>query len=319
MFLRFLSAPQRQTLLLMAYRMVAADGVVRKEESSLLDALRHELSIPAPRREHYVAGPDLTTLGDRRAQMAAMLKLSAIAYSDREFHPEEVRTMVRFGKSLNLSSEDMKAVDSWGRRHEALVREATELIGELDDPSQVLADALSGSTDDGAADGLAGKPVPSLRLPIATGGDKDLSQARDTRLVVACYSVTAGFSQKLPPEWRTIPDAQDSSEELVGLRNKHEAIRKAGAELYALSAQTSDFQKELALRLGLKFPLLSDSQFAFTKALGLPTIDVGPMTMLRRLTLVISHGIVEHVFYPVFPPDSHAEQVLDWLTANPAA
>ena len=66
-------------------------------------------------------------------------------------------------------------------------------------------------------------------------------------------------------------------------------------------------------RLGLPFPLLSDSELTLTTALRLPTFEVASQTLLKRHTLVIRNGRIEHVFYPVFPPDRHAQEVLAWL------
>ena len=83
--------------------------------------------------------------------------------------------------------------------------------------------------------------------------------------------------------------------------------------MLALSTQTSEYQREMAERLHLPFPVLSDDRLELTRALELPTFETAGMTLLKRLTLVADAGRVRHVFYPVFPPDSHAREVLDWL------
>ncbi|MDQ4018346.1 MAG: redoxin family protein, partial [Actinomycetota bacterium] len=93
----------------------------------------------------------------------------------------------------------------------------------------------------------------------------------------------------------------------------------AGAAVVGLSAQASDEQREAAERLGLPFPLVSDADLRFARGLGLPTFEAGGRTLLKRLTLVIRDGVVEHVFYPVFPPDTHAAEVLAWLTREAVA
>ena len=93
-----------------------------------------------------------------------------------------------------------------------------------------------------------------------------------------------------------------------------------GVRIFGLSTQTADYQREMVARLQLPFDVLSDSEFAFTNALGLPTFEVQstpPMTLLKRLTLVLSAGRIEKVFYPIFPPDAHAAEVLAWLSSNP--
>jgi peroxiredoxin len=71
---------------------------------------------------------------------------------------------------------------------------------------------------------------------------------------------------------------------------------------------------ETAERLHLPFPLLSDEQLEFARALRLPTFQVGRTTLLKRCTLVVDDGRVAHVFYPVFPPDRNADRVIAWLT-----
>jgi peroxiredoxin len=86
-----------------------------------------------------------------------------------------------------------------------------------------------------------------------------------------------------------------------------------GAEVFGLSTQDSDYQKEAVARLHLPFSLLSDEKLIFTKALSLPTFEVEGLTLIKRLTLVIRDGFVEHVFYPVFPPDKNADKVIEWL------
>jgi len=98
-----------------------------------------------------------------------------------------------------------------------------------------------------------------------------------------------------------------------------DVISALGADVYGLSTQTSDYQKEMADRLGLSFAILSDANFKLTEALRLPTMTVEGMVLLKRLTLVIKDGVIEHVFYPVFPPNQAAAEVVAWLAAHPAA
>jgi peroxiredoxin len=95
-------------------------------------------------------------------------------------------------------------------------------------------------------------------------------------------------------------------------------LREAGAgRVYGLSSQSGDYQRELVARLHLPFAMLSDPEFTVRDALGLPTFVANGMSLYRRLTMIIDHGSVEHVFFPVFPPDRHAEQIVDWLKAHP--
>jgi peroxiredoxin len=87
-------------------------------------------------------------------------------------------------------------------------------------------------------------------------------------------------------------------------------------QVFGLSSQSSEYQREAVDRLHLPFAMLSDERLALAGALGLPTFTAGGMTLYRRLTMIVTSGVVEHAFYPVFPPDRHAQQVLDWLRAH---
>jgi len=86
--------------------------------------------------------------------------------------------------------------------------------------------------------------------------------------------------------------------------------------LFGLSTQDTAYQHEIADRLHLPFPILSDEHLTLTGALRLPTFQTSGMTLLKRLALVILDGKIEHVFYPVFPPDQNASEVLAWLAAR---
>ena len=87
--------------------------------------------------------------------------------------------------------------------------------------------------------------------------------------------------------------------------------------MFGLSTQTTGYQREMAGRLHVPFEILSDIEFRLTDRLRLPTFNVDGMRLLKRLTLVVRDGRIAHVFYPVFPPDQSAAEVLDWLKANP--
>ena len=87
--------------------------------------------------------------------------------------------------------------------------------------------------------------------------------------------------------------------------------------MFGLSSQPTEYQAEAVDRLHLPFAMLSDEHLALAGALDLPTFTVDGMTLYRRLTMIVTGGVIEHVFYPIFPPDQHAQEVLDWLRANP--
>lgn len=173
--------------------------------------------------------------------------------------------------------------------------------------------------DDGAADHLVGQVVPPIALASTADRSVVLSELRG-RTVVYAYPRTSVPGEPLPPGWDEIPGARGCTPETCGFRDHHAKLLDAGAAaVFGLSTQPTDYQQELATRLNLPFEILSDASFAFTDALGLPTFETSRMRLLRRLTLIVRNGVVEQVFYPVFPPDTHAAAVLDWLREHPTA
>lgn len=172
--------------------------------------------------------------------------------------------------------------------------------------------------DDGAADHLPGRTLPALRLTATTGGEVDLG-ALPGRTVLYIYPRTGVPGEPLPTGWDSIPGARGCTPETCSFRDHHAELRAAGAEVLGLSAQPAAEQAEAAERLHLPFALLSDSGLRLGAALDLPTFGVDGMTLYRRITLVVDDGVVHHVFYPVFPPDGHADEVLAWLRSHPVA
>jgi peroxiredoxin len=166
--------------------------------------------------------------------------------------------------------------------------------------------------DDGAADHLPGMRFPSVPLASTSGEIVDLS-ALPGRTVVYCYPMTGRPDRSLPAGWDEIPGARGCTPQSCSFRDHHAELRSLGASVFGLSTQDTEYQREAATRLHLPFALLSDSDLAFAGTLGLPTFEVDGMVLLKRLTLVIDEGWIEKVFYPVFPPDRSAEEVVEWL------
>jgi len=180
------------------------------------------------------------------------------------------------------------------------------------DDIHTLPDDLPVPEDDGAADHLLNAAVPPIALTATTGESIRLDQ-REGRTVLFCYPRTGRPDEELPPGWDAIPGARGCTPEACGFRDAHAQFAELGVTVLALSTQASDYQREMAERVHLPFPVLSDERLELTRALGLPTFETGGWTLLKRLTLVIDDGRIRHVFYPVFPPDSHATEVLGWL------
>lgn len=194
------------------------------------------------------------------------------------------------------------------------------------DPTQLPAN-LPRPVDDGAADHLTGMAVPPVALPATTGGTLrvDLVPGGFERLVVYAYPMTGVPGVELPEGWDDIPGARGCTPESCGFRDHAAELAAAGAAVMGLSTQSTAYQKEASDRLHLPFSLLSDSGLELTHALRLPsfTIDAprhdggGTKTLLKRLTFVVREGRIEKVFYPIFPPDKHADEVLAWLGDAP--
>ncbi|MGW3205641.1 MerR family transcriptional regulator [Streptomyces sp. NPDC001135] len=172
--------------------------------------------------------------------------------------------------------------------------------------------------DDGAAAHLPGTAMPPLALRDTAGRAIRLDALGPRRTVIYVYPLTGRPGTDLPEGWNTIPGARGCTPETCGFRDHFQDLLEAGAgRVYGLSSQDSDYQNEVVERLGLPFDMLSDPALDLAGALGLPTFEAAGTRLFRRLTLVVRDSVVEYVFYPVFPPDEHAEQVLTWLRENP--
>jgi peroxiredoxin len=173
--------------------------------------------------------------------------------------------------------------------------------------------------DDGAAAHLKGKPLPAVAL-VSTNDDKVMLSQQPGRIVVFAYPRTGEPGKiGLTDDWDMIPGARGCTPQTCSFRDLAGELKAAGAGcVFGLSTQTTDYQREMVTRLHLPFPVLSDAKLELTKALKLPTMEVAGQTLLKRLALVADKGVITHVFYPVFPPDRNAADVLAWLRANPA-
>ena len=184
----------------------------------------------------------------------------------------------------------------------------------------MLPEGLPVPADDGAADHLPGTTVPSLHLRSTDGQTTDLGNLGSERAVLYFYPLTGRPGVDLPDGWDAIPGARGCTTEACDFRDHHDELRAAGvATVFGVSNQEPDYQREVVERLRLPFTMLSDPRFRVAEALALPTFSApGHARLYSRLTLIVRDGKVEHVFYPIFPPNTHAQQVLEWLRANPA-
>ncbi len=172
--------------------------------------------------------------------------------------------------------------------------------------------------DDGAADHLVGMAMPSVSLPSTAGSLVNLAKLTAPRTVLYCYPMTGVPGKALPKGWNEIPGARGCTPQACSFRDHHRELLELNAEVFGLSTQTSEYQREAVTRLHLPFEMLSDADFQLCNALRLPAFEVNGARLLKRLTMIIREARIEHVFYPVFPPDQSANQVIDWLKRTPS-
>jgi peroxiredoxin (alkyl hydroperoxide reductase subunit C) len=172
--------------------------------------------------------------------------------------------------------------------------------------------------DDGAATHLIGMTIPPISLRATNDTAVTLSELTG-RTVVFGYPRTGEPGKiGLVDDWDMIPGARGCTPQACSFRDLFSELKAAGAKhVFGLSTQSNDYQTEMAGRLHLPFPVLSDEQLELSNALSLPTMDVADLTLIKRMALIIDDGKITHVFYPVFPPDRNAGDVLEWLKANP--
>jgi peroxiredoxin len=185
----------------------------------------------------------------------------------------------------------------------------------MHDPN-VLPPGIPAPQDDGAARHLTGERLPDLALPATSGAPVNLSKLKG-RTVVYVYPRTGVPGVDTPPGWDDIPGARGCTPQSCSFRDHFSELKRLGvAQLYGLSTQDTAYQREAAARLHLPFAILSDKALALSKAMTLPTFTTSGMTLLKRMAWVIDDGTITHVFYPVFPPDKSAADVISWLQAK---
>ncbi len=178
--------------------------------------------------------------------------------------------------------------------------------------------ALPRPEDDGAADHLHDALLPDVALPSTAGGTVRLS-GLEGLAVLYLYPMTGRPDRALPEGWDAIPGARGCTPQSCAFRDHYAELTGLGAaHVFGLSTQSPEDQAEAAARLHLPFPLLSDAELDLARAMRLPVMEVEGRTMLRRMTLIAEAGRIVHLRYPVFPPDSDAQAVADWLRARAA-
>jgi peroxiredoxin len=164
---------------------------------------------------------------------------------------------------------------------------------------------------------LVGVTMPVVALPATDGRMIDLSKLTAARTVLYFYPMTGVPGKPLPDGWDAIPGARGCTPQTSAFRDHAQELAELKAEVFGCSTQTTAYQSEMANRLNLPFAILSDAEYKLCDSLQLPTFEVDGTRLLKRLTLIIRNGRIEHVFYPVFPSNENAAEVVRWLRANP--
>ena len=179
-----------------------------------------------------------------------------------------------------------------------------------------LPDNLPVPLDDGAADHLWGLTLAKISLQSTQGKLIPIGDIAG-RVVLYCYPMTGRPGVPLPEGWDEIPGARGCTPQTCAFRDHFQDLQSLGAEVIGMSVQSTEYQREMAERLHLPFPVVSDIDYQFQKALNLPTFVTAGMTLLKRVTLIANHGVIEAVHYPIFPSNSDAEWVINYLKNNP--
>ncbi len=169
--------------------------------------------------------------------------------------------------------------------------------------------------DDGACDHLLGSVLPAVSLISTAGKTVDLSAYAGT-LVIYFYPMLGRPDSSPLIGWNDIPGARGCTPQTCAFRDSYAELKQLGVEVFGVSAQRLEDQQEAHARLHLPFALLNDGQFTLTNALKLPTFEYVGTCLIKRLTIIATRGLIQKVFYPVFPPNNNSREVIAWLTAQ---
>ena len=173
--------------------------------------------------------------------------------------------------------------------------------------------AIPAPIDDGAANHLQRMSLPEVALKSISGGSINVGALKGWTIIYF-YPMTGQPGVPLPDGWDDIPGARGCTPQSCSFRDLSQKLKKLGVDnIYGISTQPSDYQKEAADRLHLPFALLSDEQRELTDALNLPIMEVNENILIKRLTLIVHNSEIQEVFYPVFPPDRNADDVLQFM------
>ena len=180
----------------------------------------------------------------------------------------------------------------------------------------VLPSNLPIPEDDSGCKHLIKKIIPNIALPNQEGKYLKLRRYDSFRIILYCYPMTGNPQKPLPPNWDNIPGARGCTLQACSFRNHYDDLIKSNAIPIGISTQLVPDLKEMVTRLMIPYDVLSDSELKFSKEMGLPSFKIKNFVYIKRLTLIVEQSIIKKVFYPIFPPDLHIYEVLDWLKKN---
>ena len=179
-----------------------------------------------------------------------------------------------------------------------------------------LSKKLPQPSNDGGCDHLLNTSMLDISLPTQNENLLKLNRLDTFRLVIYCFPMTGHPDRPLPDNWDIIPGARGCTSQTCSFRDNYDELIKQNALPIGLSTQSTEDLKEMTNRLNVPFDIVSDQQLIFTSGLNLPTFIIDDKKFIRRLTLIVDQSVIKHVFYPIFPPDKHIFEVLNWLKNN---
>ena len=179
-----------------------------------------------------------------------------------------------------------------------------------------LPDDLPVPDDDGACNHLTNFTIPPISLPNQDGNLLRLNRLDTFRIVLYCYPMTGRSDRPLPNNWDSIPGARGCTSQTCNFRDNYDEIVSLNAIPIGVSTQPIDELKEMVTRLGVIYDVVSDINLKFAKKLTLPTFNIEDKVFLKRTTFIIEKSVIKKVFYPIFPPNKHVHEVMEWLKIN---
>jgi len=170
--------------------------------------------------------------------------------------------------------------------------------------------------NDGACDHLYNSIIPTIELPNQDGNLLQLNRTDTFSLIIYCYPMTGHPDRELPENWNSIPGARGCTPETCSFRDNYDNFNALNSIPIGITTQSEEDIKEMTTRLRVPFDVLSDQYLLFTKLMKLPTFTINNKTFIKRLTLIVQKSFIKHVFYPIFPPDLHVKEVIQWLKNN---